>query len=607
MCGIVGYLGQQPAAPLLLSGLSRLEYRGYDSAGVALSDGSGIAVYKEAGRLSALAMRLNGGEGFTQTVGIGHTRWATHGVPTTCNAHPHLSANGRFAVVHNGIIENEAALRQELIAAGVTLRSDTDTELIAQLLECEECDDMIDTLRRVTARLTGSFALGVLCAAQPDTVYAVRQQSPLIVGVAEDGMFLASDMPAILPYTRRFVPLQDGEIARLSEQGYTIWDAHGQCVERAEREADWDAGQAERGAYAHFMRKEIDEQPQALAATLFPRISADGSVTAEVLPLSTDEARALHRVVLVGCGSAYHAGMVGAQVIERLARVTAAAEIASEFRYRQPVLDGNTLVIFISQSGETADTLAALREAKRLGARVMSVINVEGSTLAAESDATLLTRAGPEIAVATTKAYAAQLAALYLVAVRLAVLRGSIDGAEERRLTRELRRLPSMVRRLLGSAGRMHALAKDQTALQDAYFIGRGFDHAAALEASLKLKEISYIHSEAYAAGELKHGTISLIEDGTFVAALACDRQLNAKILANVREVRARGARVLLVTTDAVTGDIADEVLVIPATEPLFQASLSIVPMQLFGYYVALERGCDIDRPRNLAKSVTVE
>lgn len=607
MCGIVGYWGQRPAAPLLLQGLSRLEYRGYDSAGVALSDGSGITVYKEAGRLSVLTARLNGGADLSQTVGIGHTRWATHGAPTTRNAHPHLSANGRFAVVHNGIIENEAALRQELIDAGITLRSDTDTELIAQLLEREERDDIIETLRRVTARLTGSFALGVLCAAQPDTVYAVRQQSPLILGVAEDGLFLASDMPAILPYTRRFVPLQDGELARLSAQGYTIWDAHGQRVEREEREADWDAGQAERGAYAHFMRKEIDEQPEALAATLFPHIGADGSVTAEVLPLIADEARALHRVVLVGCGSAYHAGMVGAQVIERLARVTATAEIASEFRYRQPVLDKNALVIFISQSGETADTLAALREAKRLGARVMSVVNVEGSTLAAESDATLLTRAGPEIAVATTKAYAAQLAALYLVAVRLAVLRGSVDSTEERRLTDELRRLPSMVRRLLGSAGRMHTLAKEQTSLHDAYFIGRGFDHTAALEASLKLKEISYIHSEAYAAGELKHGTISLIEEGTFVAALACDERLNAKTLANVREVRARGARVLLVTTEAVADDTADEVLVIPAIDPLFQASLSIVPMQLFGYYVALERGCDIDRPRNLAKSVTVE
>ncbi len=607
MCGIVGYWGQRPAAPLLLQGLSRLEYRGYDSAGVALSDSSGIAVYKEAGRLSVLAARLTGGEGLSQTVGIGHTRWATHGAPTTRNAHPHLSANGRFAVVHNGIIENEAALRQELMAAGVTLRSDTDTELIAQLLEREETDDIIETLRRVTARLTGSFALGVLCAAQPDTVYAVRQQSPLILGVAEDGLFLASDMPAVLPYTRRFVPLQDGELARLSSQGYTIWDAHGQRIERSVREADWDAGQAERGAYAHFMRKEIDEQPEALAATLFPRITADGSVTTEVLPLTADEARALHRVVLVGCGSAYHAGMVGAQVIERLARVTATAEIASEFRYRQPALDKNALVIFISQSGETADTLAALREAKRLGARVMSVVNVEGSTLTAESDATLLTRAGPEIAVATTKAYAAQLAALYLVAVRLAMLRSSIDSAEERRLTSELRRLPSLVRRLLGSAGRMHALAKEQTALHDAYFIGRGFDYAAALEASLKLKEISYIHSEAYAAGELKHGTISLIEEGTFVAALACDERLTAKTLANVREVRARGARVLLVTTDATVGEAAEEVLVIPATDPLFQASLSIVPMQLFGYYVALERGCDIDRPRNLAKSVTVE
>ena len=495
-------------------------------------------------------------------------------------------------MVHNGIIENEAVLRRELLANGVTFRSDTDTELIAQMLEREDDGDVVCTIRRVTERLTGSFALGILCAAQPQAVYAVRQKSPLILGVAQEGVFLASDMPAILPYTRRFVPLADGEIARLSSEGYALWDVQGQPVHREPSEASWDAVQAERGAYAHFMRKEIDEQPEALAATLFPRIDAAGVVAETVLPLSAQ---------------AYHAGMVGARVIERLARVPTTAQIASEFRYSEPAVDAETLVILISQSGETADTLAALREAKARGAQVLSVVNVEGSSLAMESDSVLLTRAGPEMAVATTKAYSSQLAALYLVAIRLAVLRGMIDRAEQQRLTQALRRLPSQVRQLLSTADRMQELAKRCASIRDAYFIGRGFDYAAALEASLKLKEISYVHAEAYAAGELKHGTISLIEEGTAVVGLACDAALNAKTLANVREVRARGAWVLLITTEDTAADAAEECVVIPTTEPLFQASLSIVPLQLFGYSMANERGCDIDRPRNLAKSVTVE
>ena len=607
MCGIVGYWGKNAAAPLLLDGLSRLEYRGYDSAGIALLDDSGIAVYKEAGRLSVLTARLHGGEDFAQTVGIGHTRWATHGAPTTQNAHPHLSDNGKFAVVHNGIIENEAELRRELVDSGVTLRSDTDTELIAQLLEREDNGDVLDTLRRVCARLTGSFALGVLCTATPQTVYAVRCQSPLIIGVAEDGLFLASDMPAVLPFTRRFVPLADGEIATLSADGYAIYDKDNRVVTRDSCIAEWDAAGAERGAYAHFMRKEIDEQPEALAATVFPLLYANGGVHEDVLPLNEDEADGLERVIFVGCGSAYHAGLVGAQVVERLARVTAEAQIASEFRYRNAIVNKNTLVIGISQSGETADTLAALREAKQRGARVMAVVNVEGSTLAAESDAVLLTRAGPEIAVATTKAYTAQLAVLYLVSIRLAVLRGSIDRAEESRLTTQLRKLPSQVRRLLTEDAALQQLAQQTHTMRDAYFMGRGLDCAAAMEGALKLKEISYVHAEAYAAGELKHGTISLIEDGTFVVALACEETMIGKTLANVREVRARGARVLLITTDQTLSAAAEHVLVIPQTEPLFVASLSAIPMQLFSYYAALTRGCDIDRPRNLAKSVTVE
>lgn len=604
MCGIVGYQGQQPAAALLLQGLSRLEYRGYDSAGIALADKRGLALYKEAGRLSVLTARLNGGEGLPQTTGIGHTRWATHGKPSTVNAHPHSSANGRFAVVHNGVIENEAVLRRELIEAGVTLRSDTDTELVAHLLEREECADIWETLRRVTARLTGSFALAIVCAAQPHTVYAVRQHSPLVLGVAEDGVFLASDMPAVIPYTDRVIPLQDGEMACLSNGNYEIRDADGNRIERAAETVAWRVEQADSGEYAHFMLKEIREQPEALAETLFPFLLPDGSVSEEVLPLTADEAAELHRVVLVGCGSAYHAGMVGKQVIERLARISAETDLASEFRYREPLLDAHTLVIFISQSGETADTLAALREAKARGARVLSIVNVAGSSLAMESELVLLTRAGPEIAVATTKAYTAQLAALYLIAIRLAALRGCVDAPRIPQLTACLRELPSQVGQLLDIADAMKTLAETMIDVNDAYFIGRGLDYATAREASLKLKEISYIHSEAYAAGEMKHGSISLIEEGTLVVAIACEPSLLSKTMSNVQEVRARGARAVLITTQAQAGQ---DVFVIPQTDPLFQASLSIVPLQLLGYYTALFRGCDIDHPRNLAKSVTVE
>lgn len=597
MCGIVGYVGSNPAAPLLLQGLSRLEYRGYDSAGVALMDDSGLAVYKEAGRLALLTARLNGGEGFSQTVGIGHTRWATHGAPTVRNAHPHVSADGRWAVVHNGIIENEAVLRRELCDAGVRLRSDTDTELIAQLLERETAVDGVERIRRVTARLDGSFALGIVCADQPDTVYAVRQHSPLVLGVAEDGILLASDLPAVLPYTERYVALQEGDTARITRHGATIYDRDGACVERPVCEATGQREQAERGEYEEFMLKEIHEQPRAVEDTLTAYLR-DDTVAEDVLPLTAEQAIALRRVVLVGCGSAYHAGMVGQYVIERLARIPSYAELASEFRYRQPVLDDNALVIFISQSGETADTLAALREAKRHGARIVSVVNVAESSLSNESEAVVYTRAGPEIAVATTKAYAAQLAAVYLIALRLAALRG-MDGAEQHRLVHALRQLPSKIEDVLESADTIRDIADGLQAVTDVYFIGRGTDYAVAMEGALKLKEISYIHAEAYAAGELKHGTISLIEDGTVVVAVACDEALRGKTTSNIHEVRARGARVLTVGT---AGTIT-----VPATEPLFAPSLSIVPLQLLAYYTAKVRGCDVDHPRNLAKSVTVE
>lgn len=599
MCGIVGYVGQRAAAPLLLDGLSRLEYRGYDSAGVALIDDSGIAVYKEAGRLAVLAARLDGGEGLTQTVGIGHTRWATHGAPTTQNAHPHLSANGCYAVVHNGIIENEAVLRAELTKEGVTLRSDTDTELIAHLLEREACDDPVEAIRRTMKRLRGTFALGVLCAARPRCVYAVRRGSPLLIGATEHGAMIASDLQAVLPYTRRYVALDEGEIVRLHDGTFTVYGEDGKAYSKALGDAGAEVVSAERGDYAHFMRKEIEEQPEAFQRTV-ESLLAEGE-----LPLSADAAKRLKRVVLIGCGSAYHAGLVGARVIERLAGLPANAEVASEFRYRHLPPDKEELIVFISQSGETADTLAALRRAREAGAPVLSIVNVENSSMMRESDCTWLTKAGPEVAVATTKAYTAQLGALYVAAMRLAALRGTIDAAEEERLTSELRRLPLLLREALQLDDKMHDIAKRYAHVKDAYFIGRGADHAVAWEASLKLKEVSYIHSEAYAAGELKHGTISLIEDGTLVVALACEAETAAKTMANVQETVARGARVVLLTTDATL--TAHDTVCIPTCEPFFLPSIEVVPLQLFGYYMALERGCDIDRPRNLAKSVTVE
>ena len=597
MCGIVGYVGRQAAAPLLLEGLSKLEYRGYDSAGVALLSESGIAVYKEAGRLSVLTARLHGGEGLTQTAGIGHTRWATHGAPTACNAHPHLSDNGKFAVVHNGFIENEAELRRELIEVGVTLRSDTDTELVAQLLQREMQGDVLAALRCVAQRLRGSFALGVVYAEEPDRVYALRHQSPLVIGVGEGEVWLASDVPALLSHTRRLTVLQDGDCACLTADGFCVYAASGEAVERVPEPIAWQADAAERGEFEHFMLKEIYEQPEAVEATV------TALLTTGAIPLNEAEARSLTRVVLVGCGSAYHAAMVGAQVMERLARVTAVAEIASEYRYRNPVTDSNTWVICISQSGETADTLAALREAKRRGARVAAVVNVAESTLARESDVVFPTCAGPEMAVATTKAYAAQLAVLYAVAVRLAALRGTIDKVEEQRLTAELLRLPQKIREALHTAEAMRELAESLPMVRDAYFMGRGIDYAAALEGALKLKEISYVHAEAYAAGELKHGTISLVEKGTLVVAVSTDGVLRDKLLANVREVRARGAFVVTVGCEAE----ADVTVTVPSGESLFGASLSVVPLQFLAYYTAERRGLDIDRPRNLAKSVTVE
>ncbi len=608
MCGIVGYIGKRPAAPLLLEGLSKLEYRGYDSAGIALTQEGRLAVYKCAGRLQVLTEQISNEE-LPQTAGIGHTRWATHGKPSNDNSHPHVSENGKFAVVHNGIIENYAELRRQLQDKGIAFCSETDTETVAHLLQQNDCGDFLSTIQKTVAQLTGSYALGILSADHPDEIFAVRRASPLIIGLSRHGYFIASDIPAVLSHTRRFIALGDGEIARLRRDGVTLWDEQGNEIEKPVREVTWDISDAQKDGYDHFMIKEIMEQPDAVTATISPRITDKNEIRLDGFSLSHEELARIRRIYIVACGSAYHAGVVGKYVLEKLTRIPVETDIASEFRYRDPLADDTALVIIISQSGETADTLAALRKAKEKGARVLSIVNVVGSTIAAESDNVLYTRAGPEISVATTKAYSAQLVALYLVAMYLAEKVGRLSREETLSLISELKQLPDHIRSILGSAPQLRRMAQRYAYLDHAYFIGRNLDYGVALEASLKLKEISYIHSEAYAAGELKHGTISLIEEGTFVAALACSPETVEKTLSNVKEVKARGAEVLLVTTKEYRqlAEEADHVIYLPRIHPLLTASLEVVPLQLLGYYIALARKCDIDKPRNLAKSVTVE
>ncbi len=609
MCGIVGWIGKKPAAPLLLKGLSKLEYRGYDSAGMALLDNNGISVYKKQGRLGVLSELVDGGADLPQTVGIGHTRWATHGKPSDENSHPHLSRSGRFAVVHNGIIENYLTLKEELQAKGIRFASETDSEVVAQLLEVNDTGDLHETVCRTIAQLQGSYALGILSADHPDVLYAVRNASPLIIGLSEKGNFIASDIPAVLENTRRVVQLMDHDIARLSADDVQIWDNNGRAVERSVRTVDWDVVAAEKGGYAHFMLKEIMEQPAALAATIAPRVSEDGTVSLDGVQFTDEELRRIRRIVIVACGSAYHAGMVGKYFLEKTVGLPVEVDVASEFRYREPLVDNTTLTIIISQSGETADTLAGLREAKRRGSRVLSIVNVVGSTIATESDDVLYTWAGPEIAVATTKGYTTQVMMLYLIGLFMAQHLGRLTGEETAAMFAEVQKLPTLVEDCAGLEEPLKSIAATCRRLDHAYFIGRNMDYAVALEASLKLKEVSYIHSEAYAAGELKHGTISLVEDGTFVVALACQDHLIDKTMSNIKEVKARGAYVLVVTDKAHRNAFkeADEVLTVPDTSPLFAAIPQVIPLQMLSYYIALYRGCDIDKPRNLAKSVTVE
>ena len=608
MCGIVGYVGKEQAAGIILEGLARLEYRGYDSAGMAVYDGEKIRISKTAGRLKVLEESTRGGETMPGNLGIGHTRWATHGVPNETNAHPHFNKDETIAVVHNGIIENYIALRDYLKKKGYEFKTETDTEVVAHLLDYYDKGDPLETITKVLHRVEGSYALGIIFAAHPDSLYAVRKDSPLIVGRNDSGCFIASDVPAILKHTRRVFYVDDQEIAVLRAEDLKFYSIYGDEIEKKEVYIDWDADAAEKGGYEHFMLKEMYEQPKTVTDTLSPRIS-DGKIVIEELNMSDEELAAVRKIHIVACGSAYHAGVTGKYVMEGLARVPVEVDLASEFRYRNPILEEGAMVIVISQSGETADTLAALREAKSRGFKVLGIVNVVGSSIAREADAVMYTWAGPEIAVATTKAYSAQLINLYLLALKMARVRGRIDEDEMADMIEDLKCLPGQIELLLGNQKRIQRFANRYIGAKDIFFIGRGIDYSIALEGSLKLKEISYVHSEAYAAGELKHGTISLIEEGTLVAAIATQPELFAKTVSNIVEVKSRGAFVLAVTTEG-NDEIeknADYVIYVPQTNPYFMNSLAIVPLQMFGYYVSVGKGYDPDHPRNLAKSVTVE
>ena len=610
MCGIVGYVGHQEAAPILLDGLERLEYRGYDSAGIAVCGDGVLRLCKKKGRVAALRELTHDGGDLPGTLGIGHTRWATHGEPNDVNAHPHMSQSGKFAVVHNGIIENFITLKEELQQKGYVFQSETDTEVVAQLLDYyySDCGDFFEAMNRLLHAVDGAYALGIICADYPDRLVAARKDAPLLLGFGDGENFIASDVTALIRHTRDIAYMDDGELAILSRSGIRVYDRQLRPVEKKHHHVDWEVDAAEKGGYAHFMLKEIMEQPAAIRKATAARIQG-GRVVLQDLTMTPEQIRAIGRIYIVACGSSYHVGMVGKYNLERMLRRSVEVCLASEFRYADPIVGEGDLVIVISQSGETLDTMAALREAKKRGARILSIVNVVGSSIARESDDVLYTWAGPEISVATTKAYSTQLVMLYLLAFYIAHKLGHIDDRDQRRLLSALIRLPDLVAGILRQAPQLQQLAQRYAYLEHAYFIGRNLDYAVALEASLKLKEISYIHSEAYPAGELKHGTISLIEEGTFVVALACSDKLTEKTMSNIKEVKARGAEVLVVTTDDNREVLpeADHVIYIPKTNDLLMPSLEVVPMQLLGYYIALARHCDIDKPRNLAKSVTVE
>ena len=608
MCGLVGYIGKHQAAPIILEGLAKLEYRGYDSTGMAVFDGKKINIQKAAGRLQVLENMTRGGETMPGCVGIGHTRWATHGKPTDINAHPHDNQDGTIAVVHNGIIENYQQLKQRLINRGYKFVSDTDTEVLVQLIDYYYKGNPLEAITKVLHRVEGSYALGILFADHPEEIFAVRKDCPLIVGTSSEGSFIASDVPAILKYTREVYYIDNQEVVALKENEIHFYTVDEEEIQKTPSHVDWDAEAVAKGGYEHFMLKEIYDQPRAVRET-FEKHMKDGNVEIEELRMTDEEIRKLSRIHIVACGTAYHAGMTAKYVIESMARISVEVDMASEFRYRNPIIEEGALVIVISQSGETADTLQALRDSKARGAKVLGIVNVVGSSIAREADSVMYTWAGPEIAVASTKAYSAQLIALYLLAMKFARVKGTISEEEYQQLVFDLRRLPEQIELLLGNKTRIQRFANRYVAAKSVFFIGRGLDYTLSMEGSLKLKEITYMHSEAYAAGELKHGPISLIEDGTLVMASLTQEDLYKKTISNIREVKSRGAFVLALTT---TGhddieDTADYVLYIPQTNRYFTNSLAIIPFQMFAYYVSIGKGLDVDKPRNLAKSVTVE
>ena len=614
MCGIVGFIGQEQAAPILLDGLAHLEYRGYDSAGVAVISAQGkLQVEKAVGRLKVLSEQIHGGADLEGCIGLGHTRWATHGAPNIINSHPHVSENGKFAVIHNGIIENYVEIKEFLIGQGIRFKSETDTEVVAQLLEFyyNECHDFLEAVGRVLRRIEGAYALGMLCADCPDRIIAARKDAPLLLGYGKGCNFLASDVTAIIKHTRDVAYMEDGEVAVLTREGIEVYDALEQKVEKKHFTIDWEVSAAEKGGYQHFMLKEIMEQPEALRRAISPRIK-DGRVIFDDLKLPVEKMREFTRIFIVACGSSYHVGMIGKYNLEHLLRRNVEVVLASEFRYSDPIVDDKSLVIVISQSGETLDTMAALREAKKRGGYILSIVNVVGSSIARESDDVLYTWAGPEIAVATTKAYSTQLAVLDMIGLAFGEALGTVKKEEYNEAVAELQKLPEKMEQFLASES-CEAIPKYASQYfnhNSVFFIGRNLDYALGLEGSLKLKEISYIHSEAYASGELKHGTISLIEDGTLVIALGTYAPLFDKAMSNVVEVKARGADVLALATESHRGEMAktvENVITIPDTAQMLLPSLGVVPLQLLAYYIAVNKGRNVDQPRNLAKSVTVE
>ena len=608
MCGIVGFTGSQNAAPILLDGLKKLEYRGYDSAGIAVLGENGIHMVKASGMIKNLDAKIKGGAALPGHAGIGHTRWATHGEPTDVNAHPHMSNDNKFAVVHNGIIENYAQLREELKGKGFQFKSETDTEVIVHLMDMYYEGDLKKAVLKTISRLEGAYALGILCSEEGGRIVAARQSAPLIVGVGIGENYFASDVTALVAHTKNVIYMEDGEIADITPENITIYDTTGKVLEKTVTRIAWDIAAAEKGGYEHFMLKEIMEQPHAIKSTIEPRIK-DGEIVLDDFSLSDEDLKQINKIMITACGSAFYAGSVGKYVIEELCRIPVEADLASELRYRNPLVDEHTLLVVVSQSGETADTIAAMKECKARGARVLAIVNVVGSTIAKLADDVVYTWAGPEIAVATTKGYTTPVAVMDMLAVYLARRLGRLDDAQNKELVDAILQFPSLIQRSIDLNPNLPALAEKYHSHNDVFFIGRNLDYAASMEGSLKLKEISYLHSEAYAAGELKHGTIALIEKGRPVVALACYETLFDKMMSNIKEVKARGAQVLAVVLEGNRQIFAeaDDVIFVPRTKEIFNTLPEIVPLQLFAYYVAKANGCAIDKPKNLAKSVTVE